>query len=56
MNLPHNLALSAARMSHVMYADVDFWPLSGLHSTLSSVAVRGRLMSNGRLAGVILAR
>jgi hypothetical protein len=53
VNLLRNLALSAVRTSHVVYADVDFWPSSDLHAVLSNVAVRERFASDGRLAGVV---
>ena len=53
VNLLRNLAFSAVRTSHAVYADVDFWPSRDLHSILSNVTVRERLASDGRLAAVI---
>jgi hypothetical protein len=53
INLLRNLAFSAVKTSHVVYADVDFWPTSDLLSIMSNETVKERLASDSKLAVVI---
>lgn len=53
VNILRNLALSAVKTSHVVYADVDFWPASNLYSILTQDAVKERFASDPYLASVI---
>lgn len=53
VNILRNLALSAVNTSHVVYADMDFWPASNLYSTLSHANVKERLLLDPHLATVI---
>ncbi|KAL7489962.1 hypothetical protein ACHAW6_015755 [Cyclotella cf. meneghiniana] len=53
VNVLRNLALSVVNTSHVVYADVDFWPATNLHSILSQPAVKERFASDPHLATVI---
>jgi hypothetical protein len=53
VNILRNLALSKVKTSHVVYADVDFWPASNLHSILSQNSVRDQFASDPYLAAVI---
>ena len=53
VNLMRNLAFSKVKTSHIVYADVDFWPATDLHSILSTPSVKERLASDYKLATVI---
>jgi hypothetical protein len=53
VNLLRNLAMSAVRTSHVVYADVDFWPSSDLFSILSNETVREKLANDPKLAAIV---
>jgi hypothetical protein len=53
VNILRNLALSAVETSHVIYADVDFWPASNLYSILTEPSVKERFASDPYLATVI---
>mmetsp|Transcript_21534 Transcript_21534/g.46829 ORF Transcript_21534/g.46829 Transcript_21534/m.46829 type:complete len:689 (-) Transcript_21534:1025-3091(-) len=53
VNLLRNMAFSAVKTSHIVYADVDFWPASDLHSYLSDETVKGRFASDPKLATVV---
>ena len=53
VNLMRNLAFSAVRTSHVVYADVDFWPSSDLYPILANATVQDRLATDSKLAVVI---
>jgi hypothetical protein len=53
VNLLRNLAMSAVRTSHVLYADVDFWPSSDLYSILSNETIREELASDSKLAAIV---
>mmetsp|Transcript_13691 Transcript_13691/g.33135 ORF Transcript_13691/g.33135 Transcript_13691/m.33135 type:complete len:636 (-) Transcript_13691:918-2825(-) len=53
VNLLRNMAFSAVRTTHIVYADVDFWPASDLHSILSSGEIKERFASDPKLATVI---
>ncbi len=53
VNLMRNLAISKVKTSHIVYADVDFWPATDLHSILSNITVKERLASDYKLATVI---
>lgn len=53
VNILRNLALSAVKTTHVVYADVDFWPASNLHSILTEQNVKERMASDNKLATVI---
>eukprot|EP00956_Cyclotella_meneghiniana_P002674 scaffold3158_cov47-Cyclotella_meneghiniana.AAC.9 len=53
VNILRNLALSAVTTSHVVYADVDFWPASNLYAILSQPSVKERMASDPYLATVI---
>ncbi|KAL3789050.1 hypothetical protein ACHAWO_004607 [Cyclotella atomus] len=53
VNILRNLALSAVKTSHVIYADVDFWPASNLHAILTEPSVKERFASDPYLATVI---
>lgn len=53
VNLLRNLALSVVKTSHIVYADVDFWPSSDLYSILSKETIKEQLASDSKLATVI---
>lgn len=53
VNILRNLALSAVETSHVVYADVDFWPASNLYTILSQTSVKEHMASDPYLATVI---
>lgn len=53
VNLMRNLAFSKVKTSHIVYADIDFWPATDLHSILSNDTVKERLASDTKLATVI---
>ncbi|KAL7525027.1 hypothetical protein ACHAWF_001175 [Thalassiosira exigua] len=53
VNSLRNLALSRVKTSHVVYADVDFWPSADLHDVLSLPVVRKGLAKDSKLAAVI---
>jgi len=53
VNLLRNLAFSNVKTSHIVYADIDFWPSSDLHATLTTQRVRERFASDPKLATVI---
>ena len=53
VNLLRNLAYSAVKTTHIIYADVDFWPSSDLHEILSHNDIRERFASDPKLATVI---
>lgn len=53
VNLMRNLALSAVKTSHIVYADVDFWPSSDLYPVISNHTIKVRLASDSKLAAVI---
>ncbi|KAL3793652.1 hypothetical protein HJC23_010224 [Cyclotella cryptica] len=53
VNVLRNLALSAVKTSHVVYADVDFWSATNLHSMLSQPSVKERFASDPHLATVV---
>jgi len=53
VNLLRNMAFSAVRTSHIVYADVDFWPSADLHDYLSAPAVLERFAADARLATVV---
>ena len=53
VNLLRNLALSAMKTSHIVYANVDFLPSTELHSIISNQATKERLASDSKLAVVI---
>ena len=53
VNLMRNLAMSAVKTTHVLYADVDFWPSADLYSILSHDNVKERLASDPKLAAVV---
>ena len=55
VNLMRNLAFSAVKTTHVVYADVDFWPSSDLYSILANTTVQDRLALDSKLAVVITA-
>ena len=53
VNLLRNMAISAVKTSHFIYADVDFWPSTKLHTVLSAEKTRHRFASDPKLAVVI---
>ena len=53
VNHMRNLALSAVKTSHIVYADVDFLPSADLYSIISNQATKERLASDSKLAVVI---
>ena len=53
VNLLRNLAMSAVKTSHILYADVDFWPSSDLFTIISNATIKERLASDSKLAAVI---
>ena len=53
VNLMRNLALSAVKTSHIVYADADFLPSDDLYSIMSNQATKERLASDSKLAVVI---
>jgi len=53
VNHMRNLALSAVKTSHIVYADVDFLPSTDFYSIISNQATKERLVSDSKLAVVI---
>mmetsp|Transcript_3927 Transcript_3927/g.8651 ORF Transcript_3927/g.8651 Transcript_3927/m.8651 type:complete len:857 (-) Transcript_3927:64-2634(-) len=53
VNLLRNIAFAAVKTTHIVYADVDFWPSTDLHSTLMSRDVKARFASDPKLATVV---
>ena len=53
VNILRNLALSAVKTTHVVYADVDFWPAKNLHDILMKDSVRETFASDPYLATVV---
>jgi len=53
VNLLRNLAFSVVKTTHIVYADVDFWPASDLYTILSGQEVKERLPADPKLATVI---
>ena len=53
VNHMRNLALSAVKTSHIVYADVDFLPSADLYSIISNQTTKERLASDSKLAVVI---
>ncbi|KAL7465100.1 hypothetical protein ACHAXS_009551 [Conticribra weissflogii] len=53
VNVLRNMAFSRVRTTHAVYADVDFWPSSELHSLLSAPSVRDRFARDPKLAVVL---
>ena len=53
VNLLRNLAISAVKTSHILYADVDFWPSSDLFTIISNETIKERLASDSKLAAII---
>lgn len=53
VNLLRNLAMSAVKTSHILYADVDFWPSSDLFTIISNETIKERLASDSKLAAII---
>ncbi len=53
VNLLRNMAFSAVKTSHIVYADVDFWPASDLYTILSDMSIKERLASDSKLATVL---
>ena len=53
VNVLRNLALSKVKTTHLVYADVDFWPSESLHSILNIQSVKERMASDAKLATVI---
>jgi hypothetical protein len=53
VNLLRNMALSAVKTSHIIYADVDFWPSTRLHSILSNISTQESFASDPKLAAVV---
>jgi len=53
VNLLRNIAFAAVKTTHIVYADVDFWPSSDLHSTLMERHIRERFASDHKLATVV---
>ena len=53
VNVLRNLAFSKVITTHLVYADIDFWPSSSLHSILNIQSVKERMASDPKLATVI---
>jgi len=53
VNVLRNLAFSKVKTTHLVYADVDFWPSESLHSILNIESVKERMASDAKLATVI---
>jgi hypothetical protein len=53
VNVMRNLAMSAVKTTHVLYADVDFWPSADLFSIMSDNNIKERLASDPMLAAVL---
>ncbi|KAL3826598.1 hypothetical protein ACHAXA_010523 [Cyclostephanos tholiformis] len=53
VNLLRNLAMSAVKTSHILYADVDFWPSTDLYPILSNETIKDRLASDSKIAAII---
>ena len=53
VNILRNLAFSKVKTSHLVYADVDFWPSESLHSILNIQSVKERMASDSKLATVV---
>ncbi|KAL7446751.1 hypothetical protein ACHAXM_011609 [Skeletonema potamos] len=53
VNVLRNLAFSKVKTSHLVYADIDFWPSESLHSILNIQSVKERMASDSKLATVV---
>eukprot|EP00986_Skeletonema_menzelii_P016279 scaffold14150_cov118-Skeletonema_menzelii.AAC.2 len=53
VNVLRNLAFSKVKTTHLVYADIDFWPSESLHSILNIQSVKERMASDAKLATVI---
>ncbi len=53
VNVLRNLAFSKVKTTHLVYADVDFWPSESLHSILNIQSVKERMASDAKLATVV---
>jgi len=53
VNVLRNLAFSKVKTTHLVYADVDFWPGESLHSILNIQSVKERMASDPKLATVV---
>ena len=53
VNVLRNLAFSKVKTTHLVYADIDFWPSESLHSILNIQSVKERMASDSKLATVV---
>ena len=53
VNLLRNVALAAVATSHVVYADVDFWPSANLYDVLSSPAPTQRFAADPKFLTIV---
>lgn len=53
VNVLRNLAFSKVKTTHLVYADIDFWPSESLHSILNMQSVKEKMASDAKLATVI---
>mmetsp|Transcript_10473 Transcript_10473/g.15882 ORF Transcript_10473/g.15882 Transcript_10473/m.15882 type:complete len:570 (+) Transcript_10473:224-1933(+) len=53
VNVLRNLAFSKVKTTHLVYADIDFWPSESLHSILNIQSVKERMASDAKLATII---
>ena len=47
------MAISAVKTSHIVYADIDFWPSADLHDILSKNEMKERFAKDAKLATII---
>ena len=53
VNILRNLAFSKVKTTHLVYADIDFWPSESLHPILNIQSVKERMASDSKLATVV---
>ena len=53
VNILRNMAISAVKTSHIVYADIDFWPSADLHEILSKSEMKERFAKDAKLATII---
>ena len=53
VNILRNMAISAVKTSHIVYADIDFWPSADLHDILSKNEMKERFAKDAKLATII---
>jgi len=53
VNVMRNMAMSAVKTTHIMYADADFWEITNLFDVLNMASVRKEFAADHKLAAVV---